>query len=70
MDEKTNNVVEEYSAKILGKMVDLTKISEILKDENSTESQKIKAISKYFSVTDDDFSWNYHRFMEALGNEI
>lgn len=70
MDEIRTRTVEEYGAKILGKMAELGKISDILKDEKSSEADKIKAISKYFTVTGNDYSWSYHTFVEALGREI
>lgn len=70
MDEKKMRTVEEYGAKILGKMVDLEKAADILRNENSSEADKIKAIAKYFKTASDDFGWSYHTFIEALGNEI
>ena len=70
MDEKTTRTVEAYSAYILRKMVDLEKVSSVLKDENATEPQKIKAISKYFTTTDTDYNWSSHSFIESLGEEL
>lgn len=70
MDEKTTRTVEEYTAKVLGKLVDLEKVRDILKDKDSSEADKIKAINKYFAVTSDNYSWSYHTFMEALAEEI
>ena len=70
MDEKKTRTVDNYAVNVLGKIDDLEKVADILKNENSSEADKIKAISKYFTVTRDDYSWSYHTFVEALGEEI
>ena len=70
MDEKATRVVEEYSARVLGKLLELNKVDDILKNKDSSEADKIKAISKYFAVTGDDYSWSYHTFIEDLSKEI